>query len=86
MADPAPGERLAGRLTAPVPPARVTARTTAVMVLTELWQVDRAFSRVHAGVHDAGDVVVGAAIGATVGAVVGWDCRGGAGLAPGRGE
>ena len=28
---PPPGERLAGRLTAPVPPARVTARTTAVI-------------------------------------------------------
>jgi undecaprenyl-diphosphatase len=31
-----------------------------------------AYSRVHTGVHYAGDVVVGAAIGATVGDIVGW--------------
>jgi membrane-associated phospholipid phosphatase len=56
------------------------------MVLTELWQVDRAFSRVHAGVHYAGDVVIGAVIGATVGDVVGWGCRGGAGANAAGGE
>jgi undecaprenyl-diphosphatase len=31
-----------------------------------------AYSRVHTGVHYAGDVVMGAAIGATIGDVVGW--------------
>ena len=39
---PPPEERLAGRLTAAAPPGRVTARTRAVTVLTELGQVDRA--------------------------------------------
>jgi hypothetical protein len=40
--NPPPEERLAGRLTAPVPPGPVTARTRAATMLTELGQVDRA--------------------------------------------
>ena len=44
------------------------------------------YSRVHTGVHYAGDVVIGAVIGATIGDIVGWGCRGRAGANAAGGE
>jgi polyhydroxyalkanoate synthase len=44
------------------------------------------YSRLHTGVHYAGNVVMGAVIGATIGDLVGWSWRGPAGAARAGGD